>query len=88
MRFSFRLQEALDAQKKALSLNPDFFGSHVLLAAIYSELGRDDEARAALAEVKRINPLISLEILRQRLPFGDHAQVERFFSALKRAEME
>ena len=51
-----RLQEALDAQKKALSLNQDFLGSHVLLATVYSELGRDDEARAELAEVKRINP--------------------------------
>jgi len=32
------------------------------LAAVYSELGKDAEARAEAAEVLRINPQFSLEI--------------------------
>jgi adenylate cyclase len=83
-----RRQEAIEAQMKAVSLNPDFLGSHVLLAAVYSELGRDDQARAEFSEVKRINPSMSLETWRQRLPFGAQAQPERFFRALKRIGME
>jgi adenylate cyclase len=83
-----RLQEAIDAQRKAISLNPDFLGSHVVLAAVYSELGQEDHAQAELAEVKRINPSISLENWRQRLPFRDHAQLERFVRTLKRVRME
>jgi adenylate cyclase len=83
-----RHQEAIATHRKAISLNPDFLGSHAVLAAVYSELGQDDRAREELAEVKRINPSMSLEIWRQRLPFGDHSQPERFFRALKRAGMD
>jgi adenylate cyclase len=82
-----RLEEAIDAQRRSISLNPDFLGSHVVLTAIYSELGQDDLARAELSEVKRINPAMSLENWRQRLPFGDHAQLERFLRALGRVGM-
>jgi len=83
-----RPQEAIDAQRKAISLNPDFLGSHVMLAAVYSELGQEDQARAELAEARRISPSMSLETWRQRLPFGDHVQPERFLRALKRVGME
>src|SRR4029453_4243973 len=49
-----RQAEALDALQKALSLNPNYLLTHVYLAVVYSELDREEEARAEVAEVLRI----------------------------------
>lgn len=39
-----------------------------MLAAVYSELGKEVEARAEVAEVLRLNPKFSLEIHKERVP--------------------
>jgi adenylate cyclase len=58
------------------------------LAVIYSELGREAEARAAVAEVLRISPNFSLEVLRQRAPDTDPAVVKRTIAALRKAGLK
>ena len=55
------------------------------LALVYSELGREEEARAEAAEVLRLNLSFSLEGMRQRLPFKDPAEVERVLADLRKA---
>jgi hypothetical protein len=59
-----------------------------LLAAVYSELDRDAEARAESAEVLRINPSWSLEVWKQRTPYKDPATLERVFVALRKAGLK
>jgi hypothetical protein len=59
-----------------------------MLAAVYSELGKDAEARAETAEVLRINPEFSLEVHRQRMPIKDPAVLERHLAALRRAGLK
>ena len=83
-----RYEEAIAAEKKALTLNPDHFYSHFDLAAIYSELGREEEARAEAAEVLRINPNFSLEVFRQTIPFKDPVDLERYVAALRKAGLK
>jgi tetratricopeptide (TPR) repeat protein len=51
-----RTEEAIAALKKSLNGSPADLDAHLLLAAVYSEVGRDAEARAEAAEVLRINP--------------------------------
>jgi tetratricopeptide (TPR) repeat protein len=77
-----RYEEALAALKKALPLNRNLLPTHEILAVTYGELGREEEARAELAEVLRLSPSTSLEVLRQRLPFKDPAVLERWLAAL------
>jgi adenylate cyclase len=67
---------------------PNFLPAHLYLAAIYSELGREAEARAEGAEVVRLNPPFSIEVLRQRLPYKDPAIVERHIAALRKAGLK
>ena len=55
------------------------------MAVIYSELGREEEARTEVAEVLRINPNFSLKVFKQRLPYKDPAEVERYVAALRKA---
>jgi tetratricopeptide (TPR) repeat protein len=75
-RLTGRYEEALATLKKAFTRDPDFLFTHVDLAGIYSELGREDEARTEAAEVLRINPNFSLEVMRQNTPLKDPAIIE------------
>lgn len=83
-----RTEEAIAALKKSLNGSPADLDAHLLLAAVYSELGRDTEAQAAAAEVLRINPSWSLAVWKQRVPYKDPAMLERVFVALRQAGLQ
>jgi len=83
-----RYEEAIAAFKSALTRNPALLPAHVNLAVIYSELGREEEARAEAAEVLRLNPKYSLEVWRQINPYKDPAEVERVVAALRKAGLK
>src|SRR5262245_29434308 len=82
-RYMGRYEEAIAAYKKALTRNPDLLPAHFGLAVSYSELGREEEARAEAAEVLRLNPKYSLEVWRQTTPLKDPAVLERMLAALR-----
>lgn len=83
-----RYKEAIAAEKRLLSRNPEFVFAYVGLAASYSALGRDEEARAAAAEVRRLNPQFSLEVVKESWPCKDPADIERALTALRKAELK
>jgi adenylate cyclase len=83
-----RYEEAIVAFKKTLTWNPNFLPAHGLLAAVYSELGREEEARAEIAETLRLNPNNSLEGRRQRMSYKDQAVLERILAALRKAGLK
>ncbi len=87
-RLTGRYEEAIAALKRALTRNPDYLPVHENLAAVYSELGREAEARAEVAEVLRLSPHRSLEAFRQRLPHKDPAVTERYLAALRKAGLK
>ena len=80
-----RPEQALAPLQRFLSRYPNMLTAHLTLAAVYSELGREAEARAEAAEVLRLNPKFSLEVHRQREPLKDLARLERQLAALRRA---
>ncbi len=83
-----RLEEAVAAQKHDLSQNPYLLSTYRELAVSYSELGREEEARAAVAAILQLYPHYSLDGVRQRLPFTDPAEVERTLTALRKAGLK
>ena len=83
-----RTEEAIAALKKSLNGSPADLDAHLLLAAVYSEVGRDAEAQAEAAAVLRINPNWSLEVWKQRVPYKDPAMLERVFAALRKAGLK
>ncbi len=83
-----RTEEAIEPLQRVLRVYPHRIGTHLLLAAVYSEVGRDQEARAEAAEVLRLNPKFSLEVHRQRMPIEDPAAVERIIAALRKAGLK
>jgi adenylate cyclase len=80
-----QVEEAIAALKRAVARNPDYLSSYRWLTAIYCELGREEEARTAVAEILRISPWASIEFSRQSVPYKDQAILERCIDALRKA---
>jgi tetratricopeptide (TPR) repeat protein len=83
-----RYAEARDPLQRYLSRYPNILPAHLMLAAVYSELGQTAEARAAAAEVLRLNPKFSLAVHKQRMPIKDPAVLERHIAALRKAGLK
>lgn len=81
-------EEAQAPLQRFLSRYPNRLDVHLMLAAVYSELGQAAEARAEAAEVLRLNPKFSLEVHKQRMPIKDPAVLERHLAALRKAGLK
>jgi tetratricopeptide (TPR) repeat protein len=86
--FAGKSEEAVASLRQYLSRYPNILGPHLNLAAAYSELGKDTEARAEAAEVRRINPNFSLTVHKERVPIKDPATLERHIAALRKAGLK
>ena len=80
--------QALSALKKALDIRPNFFLIHMERAATYIHLGREEEARAAAAEVRRTNPRFSLEVMARFWAYKNPNDQERYVEALRQAGLK
>jgi len=67
---------------------PNWLHIHLMLAAVYSELGQAAEAQKEAAEVLRLNSNFSLEVHKQRMPIKDPAVLERHITALRKAGLK
>src|SRR5712692_9768623 len=72
-----RYREAISILKRHLASYPNSFAAHDQLIVDYSELGREDEARAEAAEVLRISPHFSLDELKRTSPQKDQTVLNR-----------
>jgi len=78
-----RYQEAIPLLKRHLAVFPDQPWAHVALIEAYSELGRDQEARAEAAELKRINPQFAYKDVNK-----DAARNARYEHDLRKAGLQ
>ena len=81
-------EEAISAFERALTDDPHFSGAHLALAVLYKEGGREEEARAATSEFRRHHPTVSLEVLKQVIPYKGPAEVERVLTALRKGGLK
>ena len=83
-----RYDEATAAYQKSLTLNPYNLDAHIHLAIIYGQQGRQEEARAAAAEVLQVSPQFSLETSRQKYPLKDEARHDHMIAVLRQAGLK
>ena len=83
-----RFEEAVAAHKEALRRAPNYLRAHIGLAATYSMMGREKEARADAEEVLRINPKFSLDNYAKILPYKDQSQTDKIVNALRKAGLK
>ena len=76
---------ALNALRRNERRNPGQLTTHLLLAAIFAEVGKYDDAKHEIDELLRINPLYSLDTILQESPYKDRLHRERMGQSLRRA---
>jgi tetratricopeptide (TPR) repeat protein len=75
-------EKVIEAMEDAISLNPNFTSSYLILAFVYNETGREKEARDQVTLALDINPQLSLAAIRESAPFKEPAALEAFLDAL------
>lgn len=80
--------EMVAACRAGLRERPEHVGAYRMLTVGLSYLGQDDEAAAAFAETKRLQPEISLDWACAYAPFADLQDLNRYVEGLRRAGMD
>jgi TolB-like protein len=82
-----RYEESVLSARKMVESNPDFPTGWRHLAADYGQLGRHEEARQAVARLRRLVPNASIASTRARVPFAPQSEdaMERFLDGLRKA---
>jgi len=83
-----RYQAAIDWAERSLQINLEDELAYRTLAASYAQLGRLDEAQAALEEELRLEPDLSLEKVRGQLRTSDPDFLERWLDGLRKAGLK
>jgi adenylate cyclase len=80
-----RDEEAVEYAKQAAEANPEFPDIYAVLASANGHLGRVGPARAALDELSRRMPTLTVEDERLNRPFARASDRERFLAGLRKA---
>jgi adenylate cyclase len=83
-----RYEDAIAMCSKALKQSPNYLSAHVFLAASYSALGHEEDARRHAEEVLKLDPTFSLEQQAESSPQKDRAVVERWVGHLRKAGLK
>jgi len=87
-RMTGKIEESASAFEKAIERAPDSILAHLGLAATYSLMGREKEARAKADEVLKINPKFSLDNYAKLIPYKDQSDVDQYINALRKAGLK
>jgi len=83
-----RYEDAIELYRQVLRRSPDDLFAHIHLTAVYSALGREEEARHQAEELRKVDPAFSLEEFAERLLIKDTAKAERFIADLRKAGLK
>jgi adenylate cyclase len=83
-----RYEEGIAALKKSLQLAPNDVIARIVLVSLYMYAGREDEARATVAEIERIDPNLSVARFARWTPWKEGPRRDRFFDALRQAGLK
>jgi len=80
--------EAIRLARTAIRSRGDYVGAHRLLTAAASMAGQTEVATAALQELRRAQPNISLAWIARELPFKREADRQHYLEAFRRAGLD
>ena len=78
-------EEAMRLAREGIRQRGDFVGAHRVLTAAAGMAGRTDVAKAALQELRRAQPNISLAWIAKEMPIRDAAEMEHYLDGLRSA---
>ncbi len=77
--------QCVEIAERGVALDPNFVALHVNLAQCYAALGREEEARAATAEIFRIAPRFTLKTYAAYVPYTDNRDLQLSVDLLRKA---
>jgi TolB-like protein len=80
--------EAMRLARQGIRQLPDFVGAHRVLTAAAAMAGEGDTAKAALLELRRVQPNISLGWIAGQIPTKQDAEREHYLEAFRRAGLD
>jgi TolB-like protein len=80
--------EAMRLAREGIRQRSDFVGAHRVLTAASGMAGQTDVAAAALQELRRAQPNISLAWIAKEMPIQQDAEREHYLEAFRRAGLE
>jgi adenylate cyclase len=88
LRMTGRFEEALSAFKKAIEIAPERVDVRLGLAATYSIMGLEKEARAEAMEIFRRNPNFSLTSYAKKLLYKEQSEIDKVVNACRKAGLK
>jgi len=83
--YTGQYNEAITWCEKAVRQEPNDLIARIMMTAVYSWSGRDEEAQSEAAEVLRIQPKFTVKKWEQKLKYKNQEDVDRALSALRKA---
>jgi TolB-like protein len=83
--FQERYEDAIEILERGLIRNPDFIGTHLVLATLYGGTGRKERCRTEVEEILRISPGFSLKLIKEMIPTKDQTTVNNVIDILRDA---
>jgi len=80
--------EAISNLKRVLNRNPNFWPTHIYLAASYIGIEEDEKAHDEITKLLRIVPKFTIEYSKMKLPYKDLAVIENLIHSLKKAGLK
>jgi TolB-like protein/cytochrome c-type biogenesis protein CcmH/NrfG len=81
-------KEAMRLAREGIRQRADFVGAHRVLTAAAGMAGRADIAKAALQELRRAQPNISLDWIAKQMPIKHDTELEHYLEGFRRAGLE
>ena len=82
---SGRFEEAIELAQIVVRAARDYRSPYMSLASAFAHLGKIDEARAAVEEIRRLAPTVSVSIIRATSFYGGTPEGERYLEGLRLA---
>src|ERR1700689_3260290 len=80
--------EAMRLAREGIRQRADFVGAHRVLTAAAGMAGQTDVAKAALQELRRAQPNISLDWIAKQMPIQHDAEREHYLDGFRRAGLD
>jgi TolB-like protein len=81
-------EEAMRLSRQAIRQRSDFVGAHRVMTAAAGLSGRNDVAKAALQELRRVQPNISLAWIAHQMPIKLDTDREHYLDGFRRAGLD
>lgn len=85
--FARRYDKAIEWGRKAISERPGFTAAHRIVCASLAQAGKTEETRAAMARLLDIQPNISIEWVKQHVPYTTRA-MPHFLDGMRKAGLD